>query len=304
VTVLITGGGFIASHLARRVLSEGEDVVILSRSRSKLVGDIMDRIAYEVGDISRWDVVASVMRRYRPEYVFHTAAMLSDEANRDPMGAFRVNVEGTVNIYELGRIYDVRMIVFISSLAIFSGPSIVNDESPKNPLEPYGISKLFGELWGLYYSRKYGLDVRGLRGTWIFGPGRTKGVTAFSSLIIQKPAMGEPVTVPDLEGNWIYVKDFVDALITLSRSKDPKRRFYLVGGYNMSVREVAEIVREVIPGAKIDITPAPEGPASLWPRGVDDRYFREDFSWRPRFSIREAIEDFIKELREKPNVYG
>jgi len=37
---------------------------------------------------------------------------------------------------------------------------------------------------------------------------------------------------------------------------------------------------------------------------VDDRYFREDFSWRPRFSIREAIEDFIKELREKPNVYG
>ncbi|MEM4969623.1 MAG: NAD(P)-dependent oxidoreductase [Sulfolobales archaeon] len=302
MVVLITGGGFIASHLARRILDEGEDIVILSRSRSKLLADIEDKIAYVIGDISRWDIVASVIKKYSPDYIYHTAALLSDEANKDPVAAFRVNIEGTMNLYELGRLHDVRMIIFISSLAIFSGPSIVNDDTPRNPVEPYGISKLFGELWGRYYAEKYGLDVRGLRGTWIFGPGRSKGSTAFSSLIIQKPAFGEPVTVPDLEGNWIYVKDFVDALITLSRSKDPKRRFYLVGGYNLSVRDVAKIVKEYIPNAQINIVP-PEGPATLWPKAVDDRYFREDFNWKPKFDIRGAIADFIDELKKKPNIY-
>lgn len=264
--------------------------------------DIINKLIYIVGDISRWDIVTYVMKRHSPEYVFHTAALLSDEANKDPVAAFRVNIEGTLNIYELGRIHDVRTIIFISSLAIYTGPSMVSDESPVNPLEPYGISKLFGELWGLYYVRRYGLDVRGLRGTWIFGPGRSKGVTAFSSLIIQKPALGEPVSVPDLEGNWIYVKDFVDALITLSRSKDPKRRLYLVGGYNMSVREVASIVKELIPSAKIEITRS-EGPATLRPKAVDDKYFREDFNWRPKYNIRNAIIDFLRELREKPSIY-
>jgi Nucleoside-diphosphate-sugar epimerases len=303
LTVLITGGGFIASHLARKIISEDEHVVMISRSRSKLVSDIISKLTYIVGDISRWDIVAQIMKEYRPEYIYHTAALLSDEANKDPIAAFKVNIEGTVNIYELGRLYDVRRIIFISSLAIFSGSSIVNDESPKNPLEPYGISKLFGELWGLYYIKKYGLDIRGLRGTWVFGPGRTKGSTAFSSIIIQKPALGEPVTVPDLEGNWIYIKDFVDALLTLSKARDPKRRFYLVGGYNLSVRDVAEIVKDIIPTAKIYIVP-PEGPATLWPKSVDDKYFREDFHWRPKYNIKEAILDFIKELKEKPDIYS
>ncbi len=257
---------------------------------------------YVVGDICRWDMISQIFKKYRPEYIYHAAALLGDEANRDPMNAFRVNVEGTVNIYELGRIYDVRMIIYISSISIFSGPSIVNDESPKNPLETYGISKLFGELWGSYYVKKYGLDIRGLRGTWIFGPGRVRGSTAFSSLIIQKPALGESVAVPDLEGNWIYIKDFIEALLILSRAKDPKKRFYIVGGYNMAVREVAEIVKELIPNAKISIVP-PEGLTILWPKGVDDKYFRKDFNWKPKYSIREAIIDFIRELKEKPDIY-
>ena len=82
-----------------------------------------------------------------------------------------------------------------------------------------------------------------------------------------------------------------------------KQGYYLFCGGTHSVREVAEIVREIIPGARIAIRPAAP-PASLWPTHYDDSLARERLGWRPSYSIREAIEDFISELRRNPDMYS
>lgn len=304
---LVTGGsGFIGAYLTAELVGRGYDVAVFSRRGvSKLLSDVKDRITVYRGDISELIDVMEAMGEFRPDYVFHMAAVLGDIAYMKPMLAFRTNIQGTVNVLEASRLTGVERVVLASSIAVFSAgvPEPVTDDSPKMPTDPYGISKLFSELWSLALVKRYGLDVRGLRGPWIFGPGRTLGSTAFSSLIIQKPALGEPVEVPDLSGNWCYVKDFIDALITIAEAEDPKSRFYLVGGENLSTREVADIVRELIPGAQITIRP-PTSVAAMWPRSYDDTKFRSDFKWKPKYTIREAIEDFIREVRKNPEKYS
>jgi nucleoside-diphosphate-sugar epimerase len=303
MAVLITGGsGFIGSHLAKKLIEQGYEVIIFDMIPPKLLEEVKNKIIYVKGDVSSWNNIVNVLKNYQPNYIYHTAAILGDVAYENPMLAFKVNIEGTMNILEACRIFDIKNIIFISSIAIFAPSDKISDSSLKYPTEPYGISKLFGEAMGLYYTTRYDLDVRGLRGTWIFGPGRSRGGTAFSSLLIQLPALGQPVEVPDLMGNWCYVKDFVDALIVLARSKNPKQRFYIVGGENMKVSEVAKIVKEFIPEAKITIKP-PSGVATLWSQIVDDSNFRKDFNWKPNYTIRDAIKDFINEVRNKSYIY-
>ena len=303
---LVTGGsGFIGAYLTADLVNRGYDVAVFSRRGvSKLLSDVEDKITVYRGDVSELVDVMEAIGGFKPDYVFHMAAVLGDVAFRKPMLAFRTNIQGTVNVLEASRLIGVEKVILASSIAVFSAgaPEPVTDDSPKMPTDPYGISKLFSELWSLALVKRYSLDIRGLRGPWIFGPGRTLGSTAFSSLIIQKPALGEPVEVPDLSGNWCYVKDFTDALIMIAEAKDPKSRFYLAGGENKSTREVAEIVKELIPEAQITIKP-PTSVAAMWPQSYDDTKFRKDFNWRPKYTIREAIEDFIREVRENPEKY-
>ncbi len=106
MSILITGGtGFIGATLSRKLLERGHDVVLFDvEPNYKIINDIQDGVKIIRGDITLPMDILDVVKRYEVKDVFHLAALLSDTAEKAPLSAFRVNVEGTVNVLEAAKL--------------------------------------------------------------------------------------------------------------------------------------------------------------------------------------------------------
>lgn len=307
--IFITGGtGFIGSHLARRFVKEGSAVCLFDINPStKQIGDISEKVKVVKGDVTILSEVITAAKEFQATKIMHLATILSDVGNAFPMTAYRTNFDGVINALEVTRLLDLKQMLFASSEAIFSrgAPEPINDDSPKYPQDPYGISKLFGENWGMFYVSKYGLDVRGFRGTWVYGPGRLRGGTAFASLMIQNSYFGQEVEVPNLVGNFSYIEDLVDAVSVITKAKEAKSRFYLVTGEDRSTADVAKLVEKKLPNSKIKVVPVdPNSAMAKWPNRKHGTTITNELGWKPRYSIEEGINHFLGVLKSSERLYG
>jgi threonine 3-dehydrogenase len=190
---------------------------------------------------------------------------------------------------------------------------VITDYTLQRPELFYGATKLFGELMGRFYRRKYGLDFRGLRYPAIVGPGvKTPGVVQYNSWVVEECAKGKPYTIkatPETAVPVLYVKDAARALVQLGEApRDAIRTVvYLLAGVTPtpSARELADIVRAKVPGAAITFTPDPavQGVLDQLSLPVDDSCARTEWNWRPAYTQEQMVDDFLKELRLHPQRY-
>ncbi|MFH1009307.1 MAG: NAD(P)-dependent oxidoreductase [Candidatus Latescibacterota bacterium] len=297
--VLVTGGaGFIGSYLVPRLLQQGMEVVVLDLSAEPAaLAPVMDRISYVRGDLGSPADLYRVMLSHRPEGVFHLGAILAGPCEENPVLGFRVNFLSTQTLLDASLALKVRRFFMVSSISVFGRDVAepVSDLAVKNPETIYGQTKLASEHLMLWYARKHGLDTRALRFTWVFGPGRTTGITAlYSSLILDAIARGKPLTIPnpDERGDWLYIQDAVKAILTLWEAKEPRQRIYNVAGGVHSIREVVGIARKIRPAAQVTLK---EGGKSLspYPAAYDDTPARREIGWEPGYTIEAAVREHI-----------
>jgi UDP-glucose 4-epimerase len=154
---LITGGaGYIGSHIADAFLADGKDVVIydslycglesrieyLRKRHGKeiplIVADIRDTVKFE-----------EVLAEYEPHGVIHTAALKAvGESMEKPDEYFEVNFGATSKMLESITKHEIRNLIFSSTAAVYGSPDHSNpikEDEPKNPVSPYGASKLAAE---------------------------------------------------------------------------------------------------------------------------------------------------------------
>ncbi|MFQ6076732.1 MAG: NAD-dependent epimerase/dehydratase family protein [Candidatus Bathyarchaeia archaeon] len=309
MATMVTGGtGFVSSRLVRKLVEQGEDVVVFDISPNfKFIADIIDKTEFVQGDITNLSEVIDAIKVHDVEYIYHAAALLHGVCRVVPVRAVNVNGVGMANVLEASRLMDVKKIVFTSTIAVFGDfPGEIYDDSPKYPMSPYGALKLLGELYGLWYHRTYGLDFRGVRFPLVYGAGDPYAYHTVSR-IIENPALGKPVEFPfpsDRIGTWLYVKDAVDALMLVlgAEEKKVKKRVYNVEGVSCSFQELADIVRKFVPDAVIKFAPKEEGPPSG--RLFHGTCLKEELGWRPSYTMEEGVKETIDEVRGSPHLYS
>jgi UDP-glucose 4-epimerase len=197
----------------------------------------------------------------------------------------------------------VKRFFMVSSISVFGRDVTepVPDQAVKNPELIYGQTKLASEHLMLWYNRKHGLDTRALRFTWVFGPGRTTGITAlYSSFILDAMAVGKPLHIPnpDERGDWLYIRDAIKAILTLWDAKEPKQRIYNVAGGVHSIREVVGIAKKFRPNSQVTLQ---EGGKSLspYPAAYDDSVARKEIGWKPDYTIERAVQEHIEVVSGK-----
>jgi threonine 3-dehydrogenase len=307
MTILITGGsGWLASFLIKDLLKEGyTDIVIMDivPPNKVLLREVIDKVKYVRGDVRVWSDLVSIIRKYNITDVFHLAALLTAQSEEMPHEAFSINAVGTFNVLEAARLFNVRKVIFPSSIAVY-GPGVrepVDENQPERPTNFYGITKLFGECLGYYYFRKYGLDFRGVRYPRLVGPFRGGGGTAvYPSRMIEEVILrkyyecevNREYTIPIM-----YVKDASRFLIKLYQAENVKTRIYNVQGLVVKAEDIAEALLRHITGATIKF---PEKEVKLFleiPLYYDDSRAKEELGWNLYYdSIDKIIEDFMIEL--------
>jgi UDP-glucose 4-epimerase len=305
VRALVTGGaGFIGSYLIPELLHRGFDVTAFDLAREPLaLVPILDKITYIQGDLSSGPDLHRVMMTEKITDVFHLGSILAGPCEENPHMGFRVNMESTLHLLDASVAMKINRFIMLSSISVFgrdvSEP--VADDAVKNPETIYGQTKLASEHLLKWFYRKHGLDVRALRFTWVFGPGRTRGITAlWSSAILDAVARGESLVVsnPDETGDWLYVKDAVKAIMTLYDAENPTQRIYNIAGGAYSIRDVVNVAQAFKPDAKITLV-EDGGRQSPYPAAYDDSAARREIGWKPSYSIEDAVREHIEIVSKK-----
>lgn len=249
--IAITGGcGFIGSNLVKHLAGDNRLVVVDNFSR----GDqafIDSTLGVEIiqGDIRDEILMRKALKGC--DAVIHLAAYGSVvESVSDPMENFSVNVCGTFSVLEAARFVGIRRLVFASTGGALIGNTDppVNEQSLPRPISPYGASKLAGEGYCCSFASSYDMDVTVLRFANVVGPvsWHKKGaITGFFKAILE----GQPIRIygdGSATRDFLYVADLCEGISAALRSSlKGYNVFHLASGREVSIRELAELVRHV-----------------------------------------------------------
>ena len=311
-TFFITGGcGFIGQWLTRRLIEEGNDVMSYDiKTDHNIVGE-SPRVKTIKGRMDDTDTLTRAIRSTRPDVLVHYAALLSATAEENPQEAYKVNIASVWPLLEAARSADVKSVLFASTAAVYSrSKEKAREDQYRVPSTIYGISKIYGEMVGTWFSRTHGMDFAAFRYASVIGPGRGEGgASAFTSLIIQKAAEGEPYTIqvpPTAQMPLVYVKDAVDATLFVGkkiRSLGRDEIIFNVAGITPgpTAGELVDAVKKKIPGAILEFRPDPKVAAIVdsWSTDHDLGRIRAA-GWKPSFSkLGVLIDDFVAEVRSR-----
>ncbi len=313
--VLITGGmGVIGAEASRKFVREGHKPVVFARHRDdRLVGDILDGIDFEAGDILDLPRLLDVIKRHRVTHVVHAAAFVGAVSALNPALSIQVNVMGTVNVLEAARLFDIRRVVFTSAKGVYGpirgaygppGYKPIPEDMPKDPQRIYDSAKQMAEQTVLYYSANHGLDVAILRFSTTYGPGKTArhGKMGVTSQIVENPFHGMPFHHPygsEAKDDFIYNKDSALGIYLATIVDRVTSRVYNIGsGYGLTLNDFAAALRKKIPGADIRIGPGDNFLGMPYPpHGIYDvTRARSELGFKPAYDLEHAIADYLKSL--------
>lgn len=262
MSVLVIGGmGFIGARISSMLVKRGEDVVVAGRRPTlHRLDDVAERIKVVQGDKAYIEQVMDWIKTYDVKKIIDVSSELETESERVPYVATRVNIVGSLNVFEAARIMGVRRVVWASSLAIYGdkkrAQGMPQDEGSLNsPITVYGACKAYGELMARVYNTNWAMDIVCLRPSSIYGPLRAGGATGWLSDIVRKPLIGEVVDIPQGPNettNYCFVDDCADAFVRCSEYPGDRlpHAVYYIGGFKATVRELMEQVKREIPGAE------------------------------------------------------
>ncbi|MCC6416925.1 MAG: UDP-glucose 4-epimerase GalE [Gemmataceae bacterium] len=303
--ILVTGGaGYIGSHAVKLFLARGHDVWVYDNlSFGHRAAVPADRFVQgDLGEIHRLD---HVLVDRRIEAVVHFAAStFVGESMREPAKYWQNNVVNTLGLLECLRRHNIGRFVFSSTAATFGVPATmpITEETPQQPINPYGMSKLTVEKVLADYARAYGWGVAALRyfnasgaaadGT--IGEDHTPE-THLIPLVIQAATGQRPhlevfgTDYPTPDGtcirDYIHVDDLAEAhLLALERLGPGSAWRYNLGiGRGYSVREVIRTVEEVT-GKPVPVQEGPRREGDPPELVAASAQIQRDLGWRPRYT--------------------
>ncbi len=310
--ILVTGAvGQIGSELTLELRKKyGADNVIATGRKTKPSKELEESGPFHFMDVNNADEVEELIKKYEIDSIVHMAAILSATGENNPMLCWNVNINGTINILELARKYNMTRVIVPSSIAVWGPgtPDIAPQETALKPTTMYGVTKVAGELLCDYYVEKYGLDCRGLRYPGIISsetlPGG--GTTDYAVEIYYEAIKNKKYTCfvsADTKLPMMYMPDCIKATMDLAEADFDKLKHHSdfnVGSMSFSVADQVKSIKKFIPEFEADYAPDyRQKIADSWPDGVDDNAAREEWGWNPSFDLDRMTKDMLDKLKVK-----
>ncbi len=310
--ILITGAlGQIGTELTNRLVEiHGAENVVAS-GLDRWDKNLTSAGFYERMDVTNTQLVRQVTKDYEITTVYHLASLLSGTSEKQPLFAWKLNIEPLLQFCEMAKEGLIKKIFWPSSIAVF-GTGIpkenVGQDVVLNPTTVYGISKMAGEKWCEYYHTKFGVDVRSIRYPGLIswktpaGGGTTDyAVEIFYEAVEQgkyTSFISENTGMPML-----YMSDAIKATLDLMAA--PKENLsvhtaYNLGGLSFTPKELAEEIKKEMPDFTIDYKPDfRQEIADSWPASIDDSVAKKDWGLSYEYGITEMTKDMLDNLKVK-----
>ncbi|HVK54262.1 MAG TPA: UDP-glucose 4-epimerase GalE [Burkholderiales bacterium] len=311
MNILVVGGaGYIGSHMVKLLLDSQSQVVTLDNLSNGHADAVLGGKLVQ-GDLSNRALLDELFKTHSFDGVMHFASFIQvGESVRDPSIYYANNVSCTLNLLDAMRRHNVRNFVFSSTAAIFGEPqrTPIDEEHPKNPINPYGRSKWMVEQVLEDYERAYGIksvclryfNAAGAHPAGILGE-RHNPETHLIPLVLQvasgkRPFIdvyGRDYDTPDGTAirDYIHVSDLCDAHLLAIRkllSGGENAAYNLGNGNGFSVLEVIAAVENVT-GKNVTVRHSPRRPGDSARLVADSALARSKLGWNPKYASLETI---------------
>jgi UDP-glucuronate decarboxylase len=318
VKALVTGGGgFIGSHLCRRLLADGHSVICLDNFASGLRANIAALLEHPRFELVELDVSEGPLpARLAADRYFHMASPASPNARSPrsymalPLETARANSVGLQNVLELARAHGGRAL-FASTSEVYGDPHVHpqredywGNVSSTGPRSCYDEAKRFGEALLMIYVRSYGVDARLIRIFNTYGPNMDPEDGRMLPNFITQALSNHPLTIYG-DGQYTrslcYVHDLLEGLLSVMESDRPDAagRVYNLGNpEEHTILDYARLVLELIPASTSSIVyldPVPDDPSRRRP---DIARAQTELGWAPRVPWRAGVQTTLAHFRD------
>lgn len=262
MTVMVTGGtGFIGKRIISKLLDLGEKVVcfdLTPLNPNMVTGS--DNLNNYRGDVTQIPHLLEAVNTFNVDRIIHMAALLPPDTEDRPHFGMLVNIQGTNNVFEVARWTGVKRVVYASSIAVYGvqetfGDRLINEDDVTSPINVYGMTKAANDFSAGKYRSNWDMDIRGVRICTVFGHGRVTGMTGMiGGLLMSLPAVGKSVSMdfdPEEQSPMIHAEDAAEIFVQVAMSSQLNHPLYISGGHLATIRDMADIVKSIIPEAEI-----------------------------------------------------
>ena len=296
----VTGGaGFVGSYLVKLLVKEGHKITVidnLHKGKKENLASVINKIKFQKIDVRDYQSLEKILKNI--DGVFHQAALtvVQDSFSR-PEEYFDVNVHGTENIFKLANENKFK-VVYASSSSVYGHKleTPITEDAERNPINPYGKTKLEDEYLVEKYS-KLNTEIIGLRYFNIFGKGQTIEYAGVITKFLDRINEGKsPIIFGDGSQirDFIHVNDVAKANLMAMNSKSSNLIVNIGTGNAISILELANMIINTS-GLKIDpiFTEALEG--DIEKSFADISQAKKHFGWKPKIKL----QDWLKEILRK-----
>jgi len=318
--ILITGGsGLVGAYAVGMLLDRGERPVVFDVAvNERLLGAVgvdTNKVTFIRGDMMDLPALISALRDNDCDRVIHLAAFLGEEVQRRPYSGVRLNLMGTVNVFEAARLEKVARVIFPSSGTVYLGSlgeglEKIDEKIPMNPPSVYAATKASCEFMGRAYAKRYGFEFICLRYTGgLYGPSPA-ALKATREIAIQQmiraAVKGEAAKIswPYGPAEILYGRDAAKGTV-LAVLKDSFKEtlFHIGNGKMLSGDDIVNAVRKAYPGSDIALVksdnPMPYPESRL---ASDFSRAKQELGYEPDYTIEKAVQDYGATLKKLENL--
>ena len=280
--VLVTGaGGCIGSWVLALFTRAGVPVSAFDlsqdtrRPRLLMSGAELSKVQWLTGDIADLQAVIKAAQASDARAIIHLAALQVPFCKADPVAGAKVNVVGTVNVFEAARNLGIKRITYASSIAahgaIDSHSARHRGQSHGTLPTLYGAYKHCNEQTAKVYSQDWGVHSVGLRPGVVYGVGRDQGLTSKTTVAILAAAASSPYTIP-FRGpiSWLHAGEVASAFIRAVAKERGGAPVFDINGVSSTVEQSLEVLKRVAPGMQVSSS----GDALPFPMDLSDEPVR------------------------------
>lgn len=311
--IFITGiTGFVGTHLVRELAPRGGEV--FGTAYPKVPEDWSacntDNVCFL--DIRKEADLSALVARIQPDWVFHLAAISNVKHSWEKRKeTLETNLTGTFNLFEALRKHAPHArVLYVSSSDVYGVISPVtkalSEQDAVDPVNPYALTKIGGEILCRFYSQIEGLDIVVARPFSHTGPGQNPDFVcsdwAFQIARIEKERRNPRIKVGniDVKRDFLDVRDVVNAYILLMEKGEKGQIYNISSGDAISLREILTILlsfsAEVI---EVDVDPARRRKIDIPLLVGDSQKFRKITSWQPKIPLSQSLHELLEHWRSR-----
>ncbi|MGH8677557.1 MAG: NAD-dependent epimerase/dehydratase family protein [Burkholderiales bacterium] len=293
--VLVTGaGGCIGSWALTLLVDASVPTVAFDlnedtrRPRMLMAESELSLVKWLTGDIGDPAAVLKAVEQSGATAIIHLAALQVPFCKADPIAGARVNVVGTVNVFEAARKCGIKRVAYASSIAAHG----VFDTRTMPTL--YGVYKFCNEQTARVYMRDWQVPSIGLRPGVVYGIGRDQGMTSKTTVAILAAAAGKPYTIPFTGPiSWLHAGEVASAFIKVVSKPRSEAAVYDINGFPSTVEKSLEILKRVAPASKV----VASGEALPFPMSLSDLPVRSQLGDYGQIPVEEGIAHTYKSFQ-------